>query len=176
MARKSSGYNPDSYGKGFEVMPEGVHKFVIMDALEDFKPGRDPQWKLYLQPVDQQYKLPKDKDYLCWCPEDGVVEALFDAAGKNPADVDPNKDYHPDMFRGKQIAAEVFHKKVEGDDGEVRTFANIRRLHPVFTRRKNGEPAPDMSEQGSAPPSRPARPAPDESFDDSGNDDDEIPF
>jgi len=138
MAGKSSNYNAKTFGTGASLMPEGVHEFMIEDACEWYK-GKSPAWRLSLQPIDGQYRLKDDRPYMVWVPEDGVVEAIFDAAGADPALVEAGRDYQCDEFAHKKITAEVFHKDVDTDDGKTMTFANIRRLYPRFS--MGGTPA-----------------------------------
>ena len=145
MAMATGNYNYETYGKGFNLMPEGVHEFGVVSAQQTFtKRGGYPQWELLMQPINQQYQ--NDNGYKVWLFEDGCVEAIYDAMGRNPASVDMNKDYQPEAVVGVKLQAEVIHVESEKDDGTISTFANIKRLYPAFNmaRTQGAQSAPNQ--------------------------------
>jgi hypothetical protein len=129
MVQKSSTYDPDSYGQPkFAILPEGPNEFVITYAFE--KAGKyGPQWQIEVQPVEEKYRRDDGKPIKFWIPEEGCVNALADAMGKDPAAM-PDQDYQPEMFHDRMITAVVEHEPRKQGKG---LWANIKRLYPKFT-------------------------------------------
>lgn len=133
MARATSNYDPENYGRKFALIPEGLNQFKILGGLVEYD-AKGNQWKMELEHVKEAYK--SDYPLNCWLNEEGCVNAIFDAAGVDPASAEPDKDYQPHNFKNVVVWAEVYHKDVTktGKNGEPRTFTNARigRLYPAF--------------------------------------------
>lgn len=130
MARASNNYNPDTYGNTFEKLPEGVHQMSVVSMQSSYDKYGNEQWEMVAQPVDPTYQ--NEYGFKAWLPADGVVEALFDAGGVDPRGVKPNKDYYPSEFIGSVISVWIYHKPAR--DNPDKTYANIKRLYPAFSK------------------------------------------
>jgi len=154
MVRKSANYNPETYGPTMKC-PEGNHLMTVVASSTKFSPQNEEQWEIELETVDPRYR--GKFAMKCWLPVDGCVEALFDAGGFDPASISPDKDYQPEMFISSIVTAEVFHKpgKKTRDDGSVSSFANVRKLTPVFTRNAQSSASTQPAQQQPANPNPP---------------------
>lgn len=153
MVRPSSNYNSESYGqRGFKLLDEGNHRVRIIDAVENFDKNSNPRWELNCVSIDPEY-ADEEHPMKVWLDLDGCVNALFDAAEADPASANPEVDYQPQMFKGKVIWVEVFHKNVPSrKSGRMLTFANIRRLYPAFSKKRESQDAPKEDPSNSPPP------------------------
>jgi len=124
MVKPSNNYNPESYGSNFQLIPEGVHKFIIEDA-EETTGQYGTQWQVDAHPVDQKYKSNYAKRV--WLKVDGVINALYDAMGIDPRSVQ-DREYSPNEFIGKTIYGVIAHRTK--DD---KTRDNLVKLHPAFS-------------------------------------------
>lgn len=140
-------YDPDSYGVQFELVEPGVYRFEIYRCKE--KSGKNGNYlELTLNFLDEKYI--DQRSLKAFLNEGGAIQALFDAAGRDPSAVEYGKDYEPSSFEGKQVWAEIYHKKAKNKKGEERTYANIKRLYPYFSKGGIGgyKPEEPISEPG----------------------------
>ena len=141
---KSGGsYDPDKYGQGFVKIREGVHQFTI-EKMSEKKGKRGQYIEAKLKCTDPEYS---ECDMLkAWLFGEESIYAIFDAMGVDPQEVDDDKDYDVRSFVGESVYAEIHH--VPSKKKPENTFANIKKLHPAFSKgiEEDGPPEEEGSD------------------------------
>lgn len=135
MVRSKKDYEPhsDSHkGSDIPLIAEGVYVFKLIAAEEGRDGYGNDQWKVF-GILRDELQLDNPRTYTGYIRVyDGeIINRFFNACGCDPMAV-PEFDYDPSHFVGLFFAAKVLHSK----RGKY-TYANIKYLHEVYSRKEN---------------------------------------
>jgi len=132
--------------KGFNIIPEGTHVFLIEDVKYDPDFGKiEIQMVTVKNEVHKEvYRLIRDNGEV----NEGAINAFSYFARTALNDFSLDEIDHEDLI-GCYITAEVVHNKQEGKgkhEGKTLTFVNLGQLSPA-----SGFPDADVEETAPAP-------------------------